>query len=428
MVKGAICSFAFFIFLFGCTAKMVYQPPPPPSQTVPLPEFKDSETSLKKEEIELIQKEEPKGEPKGELVEELVEEPMERLEEEVKEEVKDDKPREEKIELKSEIPVEPLLLPDIAIADLFLNSNRGLVVVLDNRGDGPIPLTEGTLKLTLDGQLKERYPLSNLFDQSFLFPKEKLTLTIPFILSGRHEIHACLETSPEVKESNQKNNYLMKILEDLLVGPDIMVRDLELSEDLELVIVLGNAGEIDLRKGVTLRIEIFVNDQMISEFNHFTSEVLKAYWGSRYPLSPPYRVDIGGISKVKVSISTNQSHDDVRFENNVLKRTFIVFPFKIGPQGREEFTFFISPFHSEKGDQENRIKAETRWSGGRSSLQLSLKGPGQAMNVPLLSAKSPFRIEFPLLLEKVQEESPWKVSVTNLIEKRVEGHVIIQHQ
>ena len=415
MVKGAICFFAFFIFLFGCTAKMLYQPPPPPSQTVPLPDLKISETSLKKEEIELIQKEEPK------------EEPREELKKEVKEEMKEDKLKEEKITLKSEIPVEPLLLPDIAITDLFLNSNRRLVVILDNRGDGPIPLTEGTLKLSLDGQLKERYPLSSLSDQSFLLPKEKLTFTIPFILSGRHEIHACLETSPEVKELNQKNNYLMRVVEDLLVGPDIMVKDLEVSEDLELVIVLCNAGEIDLRKGVTLRIKIFVNDQMISEFNHFTSEVLKAYLGNSYPLSPPYRVDINGISRVKVSISTNLSHDDIRLENNVLKRTFIVFPFKMGPQGRQEFTFFISPFHSEKGDQEKRIKAETRWSGGKSSLQLSLKGPGQAINVPLLSAKSPFKIEFPLLLEKVQEESLWKVSVTNLIEKRVEGHVIIQH-
>ena len=219
----------------------------------------------------------------------------------------------------------------------------------------------------------------------------------------------------------------MRVVEDLLVGPDIMVKDLEVSEDLELVIVLCNAGEIDLRKGVTLRIKIFVNDQMISEFNHFTSEVLKAYWGNRYSLNPPYRIDIGGISKVKVSVSTNLSYDDVRIENNVLRRTFIVLPFKMGPQGREEFTFFISPFHSEKGDQEIRVKAETRWSGGKSSLQLSLKGPGQAMNVPLLSAKSPFKIKFPLLLEKGQEESPWNISVTNLIEKRVEGHIIIQH-
>jgi hypothetical protein len=228
-------------------------------------------------------------------------------------------------------------------------------------------------------------------------------------------------------ESNQENNHLIRIMEGLPVGPDIMVRDLELAEDLELIIVLGNAGEVDLRKGVILRIRVFVNNQKITEFEHFTSEVLKAYLGNRYPLSPPYRVEIGGISKVKVSISTKLPSDDVRLENNVLERTFIVFPFKIGPQGREEFTFFVSPFHSREGDPEKRFKAEARWSGGRSSLLLSFKGPGQAMNIPLLSAKSPLKIEFPLLLERAQEEIQWKVFVTNLIEKRVEGHIIIQH-
>jgi len=415
MHKGAIGFFAFFILLFGCSARMVYQPSPPPFQAVTLPDPKAYETSSEKEEVELVQKEEAKEEVKEEG------------KEEVKEEVKEDRQKEETIALKSEIPSEPLLLPDITIADLFLNSKRGLVAILDNRGDAPFPLAEGTLRLFWDGQLKGSYPLSNLSDQSFLSPEENLTFFIPFIISGRHEIHAYLDTSSEVRESNQENNHLMRIVQGLPVGPDIMVRDLELAEDLELVIVLGNGGEIDLRKGVILRIRVFVNNQKISEFEHFTSEVLKAYLGNRYPLSPPYRVEIGGISKVKVSISTKLSSDDVRIENNVLDRTFIVFPFRIGPQGREEFTFFVFPFHSREGDQEKRFKTEARWSGGRASLLLSLKGPGQAMTVPLLSATSPIKIEFPLLHGMVQEESQWKVSVTNLIEKRVEGQIIIQH-
>ena len=67
MFKGAIGFFAFFILLFGCTARMVYQPSPPPSQTVTLPDPKAYETSLKKEEVELVQKEEAKEEAKEEV-------------------------------------------------------------------------------------------------------------------------------------------------------------------------------------------------------------------------------------------------------------------------------------------------------------------------------------------------------------------------
>ena len=407
MFKGAIWFFAFFLFLFGCAAQTAYQPPPPPSQEVSLPEPKASETYLKKEEIEFVQKEEAK--------------------EEVKQEVKEDSHKEETIALKSEVPIEPFWLPDIAINDLSLNSKKRLVVAMENRGDGPFPLGAGNLRLFVDGQLQGSYPLTSLSDQSFLLPKGSLSFTTPLTFWGRHEVDAYLDTSLEVIESNRENNHLVRLLEGLPVGPDIVVRDLELTEDLELNIVLSNAGAVDLRKGITLRIRIFVNNQKISEFDHFTSEALKAQLVNRYTISPPYRIEISGISKVKVFISTRLSSNDIRLENNVLERTFIVFPYRIRPQGREEFTFFVSPGYSKDGDQAKKLEAEARWNGGGSSILLSLQGPGEAKNIPILSGKSPLKIEFPIPFEKVQKESQWKVSVTNLIEKRVEGHIIIQH-
>jgi hypothetical protein len=399
MLKGAIYLFAFSSFLFGCATQMAHPPPPPPSQTVPLPDPKASETSLRKEEIELMQKEE----------------------------AKEDGQKEEKIVLKSEVPVEPLLLPDIAITDLFLNSKKRLVIAMDNKGNGSFPLGAGNLRLWVDGQLKGSYPLSSLSDQSFLLPKGSLTFTTPLTISGRHEIRACLDTSPEVRESSRENKDLTRILEGLPVGPDIAVRDLELTEDLELDIVLSNAGEVDLRKGVILRVRIFVNNQKISEFDHFTSEALKAHLGNRYTLSPPYGVGIGGTSQVKVSISTRLPSDDVLLENNVLERTFIVFPFRMEPQEREKFVFFVSPSHSKDGDQVRKVKAEARWDGGGSSLMLWFSGPGHLNNVPALSGRSPLKIEFPIPFEKVQKGSGWTVSIATLGGKRVEGHIIIQH-
>ena len=411
MFKRAIGLFAFSIFLFGCAARMANQPLPPPSLAVPPPEPKLSETSLSKEEIELVQKEEAKEEAK----------------EEVKQEVEEDGQKEEKIALKPEVPVEPLLLPDITITDLFLNSKKRLVITIENQGDGPFPLEAGKLRLFIDSQPKGSYPLSSFSDQSFLLPEGSLTFTTHLTISGRHEIHAYLDASLEIIESNQENNDLTKILEGLPVGPDIVVEDLELTEDLELSIVLSNAGEVDLRKGIILRIRISVNNQKITAFDHFIPEVLKANFGNRYIIDPPYPVGITGISEVKVSISPKLSSDDIRVENNVLERTFIIFPFKIGPQGKEEFSFsFFTPRPQGEGQTE-KVKIEARWEGGSSSLMLSFKKSGNINEMPTLSGKSPLKVEFSIPFEEVQKENVWSIFVTNLVDKKVEGHLIIQH-
>jgi hypothetical protein len=319
------------------------------------------------------------------------------------------------------------LLPDLSITDLFLNPQRKLSVTIANIGDRPLPLKVGNLKIFVDGLPKGSYPLENLSDQPFLPPKGNVTFTTPLTLFGRHEILAHAEFTNEVKESNEERNSLKKILDGPPVGPDIMVKDLDLTEDLELMIILSNAGEIDLRKGAIFQIQVFVNDQKISEFDHFISEVLKANLGNRYIVAPPYQIGIAGISKVKVSISPELSSDDICLKNNVLEKTFIIFPFKIGPRGGEEFSFSFSPPPSQGEGQAEKVRSEARWGGGSPSLMLSFKISGNLKGILTLSGRSPLKVEFPIPFEELQKESVWRVFVRNLAGKKVEGNLIIQH-
>ncbi len=326
---------------------------------------------------------------------------------------------EEKKEVKS-------LLPDLTVTHLFLNPQRKLAVTIANIGDSPLALAGGNLKIIVDGSLKGSYTLGSLSDQSFLPPKGSLTLTTPLSIIGRHEVDAHVTFPPEVKESNEENNGLMKILDGPPVGPDVIVSDLDLTEDLELVIILANTGELDLRKGVTFRIRISVNGRRISEFEHFISEPLKAKFGNHHFIDPPHRVSLAGISKVRISISPKFPSDDVRLENNVLERTFVIFPFRIGPQGREEFSFSFYTTRPWGEGHTERVKAEARWEG-TSFLMLSFKKSGTFKGAPSLSGKSPLKVEFPVSFEESQKESVWSIVVTNPLEKKVEGYLIIQH-
>ena len=327
---------------------------------------------------------------------------------------------------KEKLEAKPLL-PDLAITDLFVTPKRKLAVTLANLGDSPLPLGEGNLKIMVDGFLKGSYVLRSLSDQSSLSVKGTITLTTPLIIVGRHEIDARLGFPKEVKESNEENNSLKKILEGPPVGPDIVVKQLELTEDLELMIILTNAGEVDLRKGVIFQIQVFVNDQKISEFDHFISEALKANSKNRYIVAPPYEVGIAGTSKVKVSISPELPSDDIRLENNLFERTFIVFPFKIGPQKKEEFSFSFSAARSRSEGLAEKVTIEARWEGRGSSLTLSFKKSGSIDGIPTLSGKSPLKVEFPIPSEEAHKESVWSIFITNLVEKKVEGHLIVQH-
>ena len=466
MFKGAITIFAFSIFFFSCATQVTTQPPPAPPKPVLFPDLTISDISLSETgKVEVMISNIGKGPAPyraGSLViyvdghQEwrdslgiipdqtfllpggfvIYTTPVELTgRHEVRAVVDNEEKMVEenegnnvfiKVLGKEKIEVKPLL-PDLTITDLFLNPQRKLVVTIANIGDSPLPLWGGNLKIMVDGSLKGSYTLGSLSDQSFLPMKGSITLTTPLTLVGRHEIDAHVEFPYGVKESNEENNSLKKILNGFPVGPDIVVKDLDLTEDLELMIILSNAGEVDLRKDVIFRFRILVNDRKISEFDHFISEALKANFGNRYLIDPPYGVGIAGISKVKVSISPKLPSDDIRLENNVLERTFIIFPFKVGPQGREEFSFSFSAPRPQGDGQTEKVKAEARWEGGSSSLMLSFKKSGTIKGIPTLSGKSPLKVEFPISFEEVQKESVWNVLITNLIDKKVEGHLIIQH-
>ena len=328
---------------------------------------------------------------------------------------------------KEKLEAKPLL-SDLAVTDLFLTPQRKLAVTIANLGDSSLPLGEGNLKIMVDGFLKGSYPLGSLSDQSSLPPKGSMTLATPFISVGRHEIDARVDFPDEVKESNLENNSLKKMVEGPPVGPDIVVKDLELTEDLELMIVLSNAGEADLRKGVIFQIQVYVNDQKISEFDHFISAALKANLKNRYVVAPPYQVGIAGTSRVKVSISPELSSDDIRLDNNVFEGTFIIFPFKIGPQRKEEFSFSYPAPRLRSESQTEKVMIEARWELRSSLLMLSFKKSVSIGGIPTVSGKSPLKVEFPIPFEDAQKESVWTVSVANLVEKKVEGHLIIQYR
>jgi len=466
MFKGVTAIFTVSIFLFSCAAQVTTQPPSAPPQPVLLPDLTISDISLSGTgKVEVMISNIGKGpalygvgslaiyvdgllkwkdslgafpdqsflEPGGST---LYTTPIELVgRHEVRAVLdKEEKTVEEnklsnvfpKVLGKEKLEAKPLL-PDLAITDLFLTPRRELAVVIANFGDSPLFLREGNLKIRIDGALKGSYTLGSLSDQSSLPVKGTMTLTTPWVFVGQHEVEVQVGFPNEVKESNEENNHLKKILEGPPVGPDIVVKQLELTEDFELMIILSNAGEVDLRKGAIFQIQMFVNDQKMSEFDHFISEALKANLKNRYIVAPPYQVGIVGISKVKVSISPELPSDDIRLENNIRERTFILFPFKIKPQGKEEFSFsFLAPRLLSKAQTE-KVTIEARWVWGGSSLKLSFKKSGGVDGVPTLTGKSPLKVEFPIPLEEIQKESAWSIFMTNLVAKKVEGHLIIQH-
>ena len=224
-----------------------------------------------------------------------------------------------------------------------------------------------------------------------------------------------------------ENNALRKRLEGSPLGPDIVVKELDLTDDFELSIVLSNAGELELRKGTTLRIRILLNDRRVSEFDHFISEPLKPSFGTRYIIDPPYRVRINENARVKVVIWPKQSTEDIHLENNTLERNFAIYPFKISPQASQEFPLLLFSLRPKDNRQGDKVKTEVRWDGGGSPLKLSLRGTGHYKRIAPITGKSPLKLEVPIKNEKNLKKRPWRISVANLMEKAVEGHLIIQY-
>ncbi len=316
----------------------------------------------------------------------------------------------------------PPLLPDLAITELFISPQKRLGGTIANLGEKAFQLEKGSLKLFVEGHLRESYPLRDLLNQDTLLPQGRISFLFPLNLVGRHKVEAFISTS--VEESNKENNRLEQTIEIFPSGPDIVVKDLVLTEDLGLLVILSNAGELDLRKGLTLQVQILVNGQKVSEFDHFTFMPLKANFGNLYTFEPPYRISITGISRVRITVLPRYSSDDIRLENNILERTFIIFPFRMEAFGREEYSFIPS---SQKMRQGEKIKAEMRWEGGEEPLILSLYPPVEVHKGLTLSGRSPLRVEVPISKEVDLKEKSWKVKITNLRGKKIIGHLIIQY-
>jgi hypothetical protein len=432
MVKGAICFFAFWVLLFGCTSRVTSPSPVSSAPAVVVPDV----PSIRLEQ-EPVEKPEAIPEPE-------ISESQDGKKEEKKEEKKDEqessdsagKDSKEEIALleppppeppRIEAPKESPILPDLTITNVFLDGKKRLAVTIANIGDGPLPMRFGSLKIFVDGQLKKSYGLNDLTNQSFLEPKKDVTIRTSLTIRGRREIQASVETSDEIEESKKDNNDFEKALEGLPVGPGIVIKGLDLTEDFELSIILSNEGEVDLQRGVTFRVRVFVNGLKTSEFDHFTSEVIKGNFGNRYTMDPPYRVVISGTSEVRVSVSPRLFSNESGSGRTILKRTFIIFPLSMAAQEKQEFKFSFSSPPLKDDSPPEKVKVETRWEGGGSSLMVSISGPEHGKNRPILSGKSPLKIEFPIRYEETQPERPWRVYIMNTADKKVEGHLVIQH-
>ena len=322
---------------------------------------------------------------------------------------------------------EPTLLsPEIRVTDLSLNPQRRVVVTLANVGKGIFLLRDGTLKVSVDGTPKGSYTLRSSSDQDHLLPEESMTFPTSVILAGRHEVYATIDTDPGLKERKKESVGFRKMLEGLPVGPDIIVKELELTEDYELSILLSNTGEGELRKGTTFRIRVYLNDQKVSDFDHLVSQPLRPLSGNRYAVDPPYRIRISGTTKVRVSIWAKGISDDTRLDNNTIERVFVIYPFKIGPRKSEDFPLLPFSYPLKKRGQKGKVRTEVRWDGGGFPLRLSLIGSGSSQKPPVVSGRSPLRLEVPIEEEKDRRGQPWRISVANLMEKKVEGTLIIQ--
>lgn len=404
------------------------QPISPPTHEAPL-SFLDEYLSASAPEEKSEGSTEERGDKK-------IEEQEAKKEEEKKEEKA--KLEGEQVMIKEEVslamipkPPEPLperlSLPDLAVKDLSLKKKRQLLATVANVGTIPFQMDHVVLNLSVDGRLEGRYPWELLSSKKELHPQESIHLSLPFSIIGRREVEIRVEPPAGRIELDRTNNQFKKILDGLPLGPDLTIKDFSLTEDLELMILLCNEGEIDLRKGVTLRVRIYLNDRKVSDFEHYVSEELRARSQTIYTLNPPYRIQLKGSSRVRVSLTPKLRQDDIFLENNALERRFIIFPFQLGGQGREQFSFIIARPSPKEENLSELVKMELRWEMATSPLQLSFR-ESEGMKDPLyFTGKSPLKVEWPLPPFEIQRESHWMVSVNNLFENRVEGHLIIQH-
>ncbi len=423
MPKGAILFLACFVFFIGCSTQKTVQPISSLTYEAPV-YLVDEYLSGLPPEKRVDERSEKGGEDqKGEE--------EERKEEKTK--IEEGKvTKEEKPSLPTPLlPPEPLQerigLYDLAVTDLYLKKKRQLVATLVNVGEVPFQMDGLVLNLFVDRRLEGRYLWETLSNKKELQPQESIHLSLPYSIIGQREVEIRVDPPGERIELNQENNQFKKSLEGFPLGPDIAVKDFSLTEDLELMILLCNEGEVDLRRGGTFRVRIYLNDRKISDFEHYVSEDLKAHSKTIYVLIPPYRIPLKGSSRVRVSLMPKLRQDDIFLENNALERRFIIFPFQLGGQGREQFSFLIPRPPSRREAMSESIKMELRWEKATAPLQLSFRESEGSKDPPYFTGKSPLKVEYPFPTFEPQGESIWMVSVTNLFDNRVEGHLIIQH-
>jgi hypothetical protein len=170
-----------------------------------------------------------------------------------------------------------------------------------------------------------------------------------------------------------------------------------------------------------------VNDRKISDFEHLTAKDLKARNGNRYTVHPPYPIAIGGVSLVRTSVWSSPPLKDAEPRNNTLVRNVIVYPLKIEPKTKQDFSFSVFSPRLKNSDPQDKVRAEARWDGDRFPLKLSFKGAGRVKGDRSVSGKSPLKMEVPISLEEPENREGCLVSVTNPLGQKVVGHVIIQH-
>ncbi len=210
-------------------------------------------------------------------------------------------------------------------------------------------------------------------------------------------------------------------------GSDLFIKDLGLGEDLELYVVIANAGEVDVQKGSTIRMQISINYRKVCDFEHLTTKVLKSKKGNRYLIHPPYAITLGGVTRVKASARETSPSRDAYAESRTMERTFVVHPFTIEPKEKEEFSFSI-PSSGNRGVNPNeKVRAEARWEGTGFPLKLSLSGSGLIKSEASISGKSPLKMATSMSMVQGEKSETCLISVRNLLRKKVVGHVIVQH-
>jgi len=112
-----------------------------------------------------------------------------------------------------------------------------------------------------------------------------------------------------------------------------------------------------------------VNDRKISDFEHLTAKDLKVKSGNRLYRPSPYPIASEGISLVKDVIWPTPPLQDAEPQNNTLVRNVIVYPLKIEPRARQEFSFSIFSPRLKNSDSKEKVRAEARWDGDRFPLK-----------------------------------------------------------